>query len=115
MTTNHEDQGCAAGDYVPQQPSPPPYVVSVPVKSSGVAVLLNFLWLGAGHLYAGNIAAGILLLILDLVLVLVSLIPFALILTVPIWIVSFIICSISVVQWVERYNRRLGEVGYPRL
>jgi hypothetical protein len=111
VTTNSENQRPADKDpNVLQQPSLP-YVIAMPIKSPGIAVLLTFLWLGAGHLYAGSITAGVLLLILDFLLILLSLVPFAIILTIPIWIIAFIICSISVVRCIETYNRRLRESG----
>jgi hypothetical protein len=111
VTTDSENQPPTDKDpNVLQQPSLS-YVIAMPIKSPGIAVLLTFLWLGAGHLYAGSVTVGVLLLILDFFLVLLSLVPFAIILTIPIWIIAFIICSISVARCVETYNRRLRENG----
>ena len=42
-------------------------------KSAGVAVLLSFLLLGAGHLYMGRTGAGIALIVLDVFLWLLAL------------------------------------------
>jgi TM2 domain-containing membrane protein YozV len=44
--------------YQPWQPAP--YAVR-PVKSSGVAVLLTLLWIGAGHLYLDRVGTGLVL------------------------------------------------------
>ncbi len=91
-------------------PHPQPMVHVVNAKSPGVAVLLSFIWLGAGHLYVGNIGLGIGLMVFDFFLVLVSLIPFAMILTVPVWLLSFIFIAIHVSNAAKAFNARNGIV-----
>src|SRR3954451_8775807 len=54
-----------------QTPYRPP-VAMVSAKSPGIAVLLSFLWLGAGHLYANQTTAGVLLIVFDAFLWLIS-------------------------------------------
>ena len=41
----------------------PPHMIYTPEKSAGVAAVLSFLWAGAGQIYAGKIARGLLLLL----------------------------------------------------
>ncbi len=70
----------------PQQPAPTHVVhIQSAQKSPGIAVLLTILWMGAGHLYANRIATGIILMVFDAFLALFSLVPFAFLITVPIW------------------------------
>jgi TM2 domain-containing membrane protein YozV len=48
----------------PHQPVAPhaaSYPYGAPVKSTGVAVFLSFLWPGLGHLYVGDVAIGLVL------------------------------------------------------
>ncbi|MBL8928429.1 MAG: hypothetical protein JNM77_19700 [Pseudonocardia sp.] len=82
----------------------------VNAKSPGVAVLLSFIWLGAGHLYVGNIGLGIGLMVFDFFLVLVSLIPLSWILTVPVWLISFVFIAIHVSNAAKAFNARNGIV-----
>lgn len=66
-------------------------MVRVPVgqpKSAGVAVLLSFLWFGAGHLYAGRVGAGVALAIYDFVLLMIAVTGLGLIVAVPLWLLS---------------------------
>jgi len=89
-------------------PQPPVHVV--PAKSSGIGVLLSFLWLGAGHLYVGNMGLGIGLIVFDFFLVLLSFIPLVWILTFPIWLIAFIFAAIHVSNAAKAFNRRNGIV-----
>lgn len=84
-------------------------------KSAGVAVLLTFLWLGAGHLYLNRVTPGVLLLVLDFFLVLFFLF-------VPIlgwilgfvgWLVAFCIAAASCSSIAAADNdMRRRQVGY---
>jgi len=91
-------------------PHAQPMVHVVNAKSPGVAVLLSFIWLGAGHLYVGNIGLGIGLMVFDFFLILVSLIPFAMILTVPVWLIAFVFIAINVSNAAKAFNARNGIV-----
>lgn len=91
-------------------PHAQPMVHVVNAKSPGVAVLLSFIWLGAGHLYVGNIGLGIGLMVFDFFLVLVSLIPLSWILTVPVWLISFVFIAIHVSNAAKAFNARNGIV-----
>jgi len=82
----------------------------VNAKSPGVAVLLSFIWLGAGHLYVGTIGLGIGLMVFDFLLVLISLIPFSWFLTVPVWLIAFIFVAIHVSNAAKAFNARNGIV-----
>jgi len=78
----------------------------VPAKSKGTAVLLTFLWLGAGHMYAEKIGVGIALAIIDTFLVLLGLTGIGLIIAFPIWIVLFIIAALLSASAVEQFNAK---------
>lgn len=104
--------GYVAGVGQPAVPAPHPQTALhvVPAKSSGVGVLLSFLWLGDGHLYVGNIGLGVGLIVFDFFLVLFSLIPFVWILTFPVWLIAFIFVAINVSNEANAFNRRNGIV-----
>lgn len=75
-------------------------------KTAGVAVLLSFLWLGAGHLYAGKTGVGIALMILDMFYFMTAFI----IVGVVLWVIT-----VPFVMWLSanaahNYNRRNGIV-----
>lgn len=89
---------------------PPGYLPAAP-KSVGVAVLLSFLWLGAGHLYAGKIATGIVLLVVDLILIMMSFFVITLILTIPAWLILVPIAMITSAGAVKEHNMALGYYG----
>jgi hypothetical protein len=59
----------------PAPMAPPPQAFAPPVarRSPGVAAFLSFIWMGTGHLYAGAIGLGIMLMLVDAVLVLLAL------------------------------------------
>ena len=98
----------AGGPVLPPHPQQMVHVVNA--KSPGVAVLLSFIWLGAGHLYVGNIGLGIGLMVFDFFLVMVSLIPFSWILTVPVWMLAFVFIAIHVSNAAKAFNARNGIV-----
>lgn len=90
--------------------APQPMVHVVSAKSPGVAVLLSFIWLGAGHLYVGRIGLGIGIMVFDFFLILLSLIPFSWILTVPVWLIAFVFIAINVSNEAKACNARNGIV-----
>ncbi len=51
-------------------PGPHAHRGVVAAKTPGIAVLLSFLWLGAGHAYAGRTAAGVVFMVTNFFLVL---------------------------------------------
>ncbi len=92
--------------HVSQQPEPQqPVQYFVPLKSKGIAVLLTFLWLGAGHLYAGRIATGIPLLVIDAFLVLIALTGIGFIIAFPVWLMLFLVVAPLSAAAVDRANR----------
>jgi TM2 domain-containing membrane protein YozV len=104
--------GCrtAAAPAAPYAPVAGQPVVVVAAKSAGIAVLLTLLWLGAGHLYAGKIGAGIALVVFDLVLAMLAATLFGLIIAVPVWMVTFAIAAFLAANAVSEFNRRNGIV-----
>ena len=85
----------------------------VPVKTPGIAVLLTFLWLGAGHLYAGRTTTGLALLGLNLFLFLLLMVPLIGWVLAPLgWIAAFIYAAISSSSAVKQHNARYGVAGY---
>ncbi|WP_055749083.1 TM2 domain-containing protein [Frankia sp. AvcI1] len=82
-----------------------------PPKSVAVALLLTFLWLGAGHLYAGRTTTGVILLVVDLFLWMLSFFIITLILTIPVWLILWVIAMVTSATAVNDYNTR---IGYPR-
>src|SRR5690348_9220450 len=90
----------------PLHPSGPIAVVSA--KSPGIAVLLSFLWLGAGHLYVGVIGLGIGLMVFDFLLFLLSLTGVGLFISIPVWLISFVIIAIRVSKAANDFNQRNG-------
>jgi len=74
-------------------------------------VLLSFLWLGAGHLYAGRIATGVALLFVDLILWMMSFFVITLILTIPVWLILAPIAMITSAGAVKEHNLALGYYG----
>jgi len=79
-------------------------------KSVGVAVLLSFFWLGAGHLYAGRTGTGIALAIFDGFLVLLAITGVGAILAVPIWLICTPIVMALAASAAKQYNRRNGVI-----
>jgi TM2 domain-containing membrane protein YozV len=65
-----------------------PMIPPVQQKSTAAAVVLSFLWLGAGHLYLGRIPAGLVLAVYTAVLALMALSLIGFIIAFPIWLVS---------------------------
>lgn len=106
-----DQQGYGYGQHDPRGYPARPIVVYAP-KSAGVAVLLSFLWLGAGHLYAGQTAVGVVLLIVDFFLWLISFTVIGLIVTIPIWLILLPIAMITSANAVSSYNTRIARLSY---
>lgn len=96
-----------------QQAQVPP-AAPVPVrypeeKSVGLALFLNFLWPGAGHLYAGvRTGLGITFCILNAVAFLLALTIIGIIIAFPMWLVMVIWSMIDASKLVPERNRQLG-------
>ena len=89
------------------QPYAGPYPALVP-KSVALAVLLSFLWLGVGHLYAERTGPGIALLCAHFFLIFLSFFIITLIITIPAWLILAPIAMITSASAVREYNVRLG-------
>lgn len=76
----------------------------VPLKSKGIAVLLTFFWLGAGHLYADRIGTGIVLILIDMFLVFLAMTGVGLIIAFPVWLILFMLAALLSVSAVDQCN-----------
>lgn len=86
-------------------------MVRVPVvKSAGLAVVLSFLWLGAGHLYAGRIGSGVALVIYEFILLMIAVTGLGLIVAVPLWLVSAPIVMVTAASAANRAGVSYVEV-----
>lgn len=101
----HVCSQCNAVQQLPQQMT---IQVSAPPKSVGVAVVLSFFWLGAGHIYAGKTGVGIALALFDGLLVLLALTGIGLIISFPMWIIATPVTMALAASAVNRANRRGG-------
>jgi TM2 domain-containing membrane protein YozV len=101
---------CSQCNTVQQLPPQAMMQVSAPPKSVGVAVLLSFLWLGAGHIYAGRMGSGIALAIFDGFLVLLALTGIGLIIAVPVWLIATPVAMALSASAVNQSNRRSGSI-----
>lgn len=95
------------GAYPPPYPQP---AVVVSAKSAGIAVLLSFLWLGAGHLYAGNIGTGVALLAYHGFLVLLAITLVGSLLAIPLWLLSAPVVMFLAARAAQGFNARNGVV-----
>ena len=82
----------------PPMPAPSPYAqpYGMPVrsvKSAGIAVLLTFFWLGAGHLYLDRVGTGLALMGAHFVVGLFLFVLFAP-LGFLVWLAAFITCAV---------------------
>ncbi|QTR01537.1 hypothetical protein J7S33_19395, partial [Saccharothrix algeriensis] len=82
----------------------------VTAKSPGVAVLLSFLWLGAGNLYAGQTALGIVLILVNFPLWIFALTFIGMIIAFPVWVVLAIVGMVLAAQGAKDFNLRNGIV-----
>jgi TM2 domain-containing membrane protein YozV len=99
---------CSKCNTVQQLPQQMTIRVSAPPKSVGVAVLLSFIWLGAGHIYAGKTGLGIALAVLDGILVLLALTGIGMIVAFPVWIIAAPVTMALSASAVNSANRRGG-------
>ncbi|GAA1354952.1 hypothetical protein [Saccharothrix algeriensis] len=89
---------------------PAPMGGVVTAKSPGVAVLLSFLWLGAGNLYAGQTALGIVLILVNFPLWIFALTFIGMIIAFPVWVVLAIVGMVLAAQGAKDFNLRNGIV-----
>ena len=94
-------------------PGPPAPRAVVAEKTPGIAVLRSFLWLGAGHLYAGRTGAGVAFMVTNFFLVLFFLlIPLIGWLIAPvIWVPLFVVAAVTASGAVRAHNARWGIAG----
>ena len=84
----------------------------VAAETPGVAVLLTFLWLGAGHLYAGRTGAGVAFMVANSFLLLLLVIPIIGWLMAPVsWVALFVMAAVTASGAVKAHNARWGIVG----
>ncbi len=94
-----------AAQHVPYPVQPHHQIIQVvPAKSPGVAVLLTFLWLGAGHLYAGSTGAGIALMLLEFVLLPLAFLGVGIVL----WVLIAPFAMFFAAQAAKAFNQRNG-------
>lgn len=84
----------------------PQYVV--PLKSSGIAAVLALIIPGLGHIYAGNIGRGLLLLILEILCMIVL---YFMIITIFVGIIVWIWQIYDAYKVTEEYNDALRATG----
>jgi hypothetical protein len=89
----------------PVAPPPPPGH-----RSATVAVLLSFIWLGAGHVYAGRSDIGAALMGYNTLLLIMSVPVITLIFTVPMWLVSAPVVAVLAARNVVENNGRVTAV-----
>ncbi len=80
----------------------------VTAKSPGVAVLLTFLWLGAGHLYANRTGIGVCLLLFEFFVLVPLLFVFGV--GILLWLVTAPIAMITAASAARNFNARNGIV-----
>ena len=83
----------------------PQYVI--PLKSSGIAAVLALIIPGLGHIYAGNIGKGLLLLILEIILMCFYGLLFPLLIAIIIWVWQIY----DAYKTTEEYNDALKSTG----
>jgi TM2 domain-containing membrane protein YozV len=81
---------------------------TTPPKSVGVAVVLSFFWLGAGHIYAGRTGSGIALAIFDGFLVLLGITGIGMIVALPVWLLCTPLVMVLAASAAKQFNRRQG-------
>jgi hypothetical protein len=93
--------------YAPAPYAPAPYAAR-PAKSSGVAVLLTLLWIGAGHLYLDRVGIGLSLMAAHFVLGFLLFVVFAP-LGFLVWLGAVIGCCI----WVSNLTAQINAGAAP--
>ncbi|MBB5955070.1 TM2 domain-containing membrane protein YozV [Saccharothrix tamanrassetensis] len=88
--------------------APMPIRGVVTAKSPGIAVLLSFLWLGAGNLYAGQTALGIILIIVNFPLAILAMTVLGLIIAFPVWLILAVLGMVMAAQGAKDFNHRNG-------
>lgn len=93
-------------------PGPPAPRAVVAAKTPGIAVLLTFLWLGAGHLYAGRTGTGVALLVTNVFLLILLAVPLVGWVLAPVlWVPLFVLAAVSAAGAVRAHNARWGVTG----
>ena len=88
-------------------------MATVSVKTPGIAILLSFIWLGAGHLYAGRTTQGLVLLGVNFFLLLFLMVPLiGWVLSPLAWIGLFVYAAISSSNAVKQHNAHWGMPRY---
>ncbi|MGE0015415.1 MAG: zinc-ribbon domain-containing protein [Candidatus Methanomethylophilaceae archaeon] len=81
-----------------------------PQKSTGLGIILSFLFVGLGHLYAGLITKGLLLIVAYFILLVIgALTIIGLILPLILWIWGLYDTN----KTINRYNEQLRKTGNP--
>lgn len=102
--------GCNNCGAPARQHAPHPVVIVAAPKTPGLAVLLSFLWFGAGHLYANRTATGVVLVIIDCLLLCLAVTGVGLVIALPVWVVMAPIVMALSASAAADYNRRNGLV-----
>jgi TM2 domain-containing membrane protein YozV len=101
---------CGANVRAPVTPTPPVYAPQPHVlvvksgKSAGLAAILSFLWCGLGQIYNGEIAKGVIFVVLHIVSVLAMAILIGWLTTPVLWIWGMV----DAYRTSERLNREAG-------
>lgn len=81
-----------------------------PLKSAGIGIILSFLFVGLGHLYAGQISKGIILFVVSVVLMTLSILfIFPLFAVFILWIWAMY----DVNNTIKQYNQHIRNTGNP--
>ena len=83
----------------------------LPQKSTGVGIILSFLLPGLGHLYAGLIGMGLILMVLSMVFI--ALAFFTFFITLVFYLILWIWGIFNVRQKINEYNEYIRRVGSP--
>lgn len=81
---------------------------SIPQKSTGIGIVLSFLWVGLGHLYAGQIGKGLGLMVAYIALLVISIfLLFPAIIALVLWLWAMFDTR-DVINQYNEYTRRTG-------
>lgn len=84
---------------------------AAPQKSTGLGIVLSIIWVGLGHLYAGQIGKGIMLMIVYIVLFALS--PFTLFITAFVAFILWLWSIFNVNKLINEYNQHIRSTGNP--
>jgi TM2 domain-containing membrane protein YozV len=80
-------------------------------KSTGIAFLLSFLWLGAGNLYVGQTALGVVLMLVNVLLWMLNLTLIGWIVSFPVWVILLIVSVVVASKGVAEQNPQIRAGG----